>query len=90
MRTRIGELMPGDAVLLLGGERTAILRLIVGGHEVRNDPQDPFGDLVASFLVLILLISLSSIGPTCRTVLGVAGHCGEAQPENKSPEPKSG
>lgn len=90
MCTRIGELMPGDAVLLLGGERTAILRLIVGGHEVRNDPEDSFRDFVAPFLALILLIFISTIGHSCRVALGTAGHYGEAQPESKPPEPKRG
>ena len=85
MRTRISELMPGDAVLLLGGERTAILRLIVGGHEVRNNPEDPFGDFVAPLLVMILLVCVSTIGRICNTALGVPGQDDQEQGENRKP-----
>lgn len=85
MRTRISELMPGDAVLLLGRERTAILRLIIGGHEVRNDPEDSFGDFVAPLFVLILLVFISSIGRICNTALGVPGQDDQEQDENRKP-----
>ena len=85
MRTRISELMPGDAVLLLGGERTAILRLIIGGHEVRNNPEDPFGDFVAPLLVLILLVFFCTVGSVSSTALGVPGDYDEAQHKNNEP-----
>ena len=85
MRTRISELMPGDAVLLLGGERTVILRLIIGGHEVRNDPEDPFGDFVAPLFVLILLVFVSPIGQICDAALGVPRQDDQEQHENRKP-----
>ena len=85
MRTRISKLMPGDAVLLLGGKRTAILRLIIGGHEVRNNPENPFGDFVAPLLVLVLLVSVSTIGRICNAALGVPGQDDQEQHENHKP-----
>lgn len=54
MRALVKELVPCDIELLLGGERPLVFRLVVGRHEIGNDPEDPLGHLILGFAVFLV------------------------------------
>src|SRR5208282_28351 len=54
MRALVKELVPCDIELLLGGERPLIFWLVVGRHEIGDDPEDPLGHLIFRFSAFLV------------------------------------
>src|SRR5208283_3952738 len=47
----VEELVPRDIEFLLWRKRPLVFRLVVGGHEIGNDPEDPLGHFILGMAV---------------------------------------
>jgi hypothetical protein len=63
----IPRLVPSNVEFLLGSKRAEILRLIVGSHEVGDNPENSLGNFVVCFLVFVSGVSFG------RTLRGLRG-----------------